>query len=50
MLGVLREIGARLLRGGGLDDVELSLKRSNPLLASANAALHERAIELLTRS
>jgi myo-inositol-1(or 4)-monophosphatase len=35
------------LEGGGLGDIELGLRRSSPLVASANAGLHEKALELL---
>ncbi len=35
------------LKGGPLDDIELGLKKSAPLLSSGNKRLHDRALRLL---
>ncbi|MEW6067585.1 MAG: inositol monophosphatase family protein [Nitrospirota bacterium] len=35
------------LKGNTIDDTEVSLKRSTPLLASGNKSLHEKALKLL---
>ncbi|HWR57663.1 MAG TPA: inositol monophosphatase family protein [Thermodesulfovibrionales bacterium] len=35
------------LRGNPLDDIELGLKRSTPILSSGNSGLHDRALRIL---
>ncbi len=48
---LIKEAGGRVtdLDGKEIDRVEVSVDRSTPLLASANEALHSKAIEILSR-
>jgi myo-inositol-1(or 4)-monophosphatase len=37
------------IKGNPIEDLEVSLKKSTPLLVSGNAKLHEKALRLLNR-
>jgi myo-inositol-1(or 4)-monophosphatase len=48
---LVREAGGVVtdIKGNPIDNLEISLKRSSPLLASANKTLHKKALDVLNR-